>query len=87
MEVTISLPEDVAKVFLADGESLEREVLEATAVEGYRGGKLSHAQVGRMLGLDRFKVDEFLKKHSVPLNYTIEDLQADRETLDKLTLK
>ena len=87
MEITINLPEDVAKVFLADGESLERGVLEATAIEGYRTGKLSHAQVGRMLGLDRFKVDEFLKKHSVPLNYTIEDLQADRETLDKLTLK
>lgn len=87
MEITINLPEDVAKVFLGDGESLEREVLEATAIEGYRAGRLSHAQVGRMLDLRRFKVDEFLKKHNVPLNYTIEDLQSDRETLDKLALK
>lgn len=87
MEITISLPEDVAKVFLADGESLEREVLEAAAIEGYRAGKLSHAQVGRMLDIGRFEVDAFLKRHNVPLNYTIEDLQADRETLDKLALK
>lgn len=87
MEITITLPEDVASVFLANGENLEREVLEATAIEGYRTEKLSHAQVGRILGLTRFKVDEFLKKHKVPLNYSIEDLHADRETLDKLVLK
>lgn len=36
MEVTINLPEDVAKVLLKNGKSIEREVLEATALEGYR---------------------------------------------------
>ena len=36
MEITITLPEDIAKAFLANGENLEREVLEATALEGYR---------------------------------------------------
>ncbi len=87
MEITINLPEDVANVFLADGESIEREVLEATALEGYRTGKLSHAQVGRMLNLNRFEVDEFFKNHDVTLNYTIEDLEADRQTLDKLFSK
>jgi len=87
MEITINLPEDVANVFLADGESIEREVLEATALEGYRTGKLSHAQVGRMLNLNRFEVDEFFKDHDVALNYTIEDLEADRRTLDKLFSK
>lgn len=87
MEVTIDLPEDVANVLLANGENLEREVLEATALEGYRTGKLSHAQIGRMLGLSRFEVDAFLKNHNVPLNYSIEDLEADRRTLDKLSSK
>ena len=87
MEVTIKLPEDVAGVFLANGENIEREVLEATALEGYRSGKLSHAQIGRMLNLSRFEVDSFLKIHDVPLNYTVEDLEADRRTLDKLLAK
>ncbi|MBA4123778.1 MAG: UPF0175 family protein [Acidobacteria bacterium] len=87
MEITINLPEDVANVFLADGESIERKVLEATALEGYRTGKLSHAQVGRMLNLNRFEVDEFFKNHEVALNYTIEDLEADRRTLRKLFSK
>ncbi len=87
MEVTISLPEDVAKVFSSHGDDLEREVLEATALEGYRESKLSHAQVGRMLGLTRFEVDAFLKDHKVPHNYSVEDLESDRQTLDNLTLK
>jgi len=87
MEVTIELPEDVAQVFLANGKNIEREVLEATALEGYRTGKLSHAQVGRMLDLSRFKTDALLKQHDVSLNYTIEDLEADRQTLDKFLSK
>lgn len=87
MEVTINLPEDVAKVFSANGENIEREVLEATAIEGYRDGKLSRAQIGRMLGFNRFETDAFLKARNVPLNYSIEDLEQDRRTLDKLFSK
>ncbi len=87
MEVTINLPEDVAKVFLANGENIEREVLEATALEGYREGKISHAQVGRMLDLNRFEVEEFLKEHNISLNYSVEDLEQDRRTLEKLLSK
>ena len=85
MEVTINLPEDVVKVFSANGENIEREVLEATALEGYREGKLSQAQVRRMLGFQTdMQVDAFLKEHGVWLNYTVEDLEQDRQTIEKL---
>lgn len=87
MEVTINLPEDVARVFSANGENVERKVLESAALAGYREGKLSHAQVGRMLGFNRFETDAFLKAHNVPLNYSFEDLEQDRRTLDKLLSK
>ena len=85
MEVTIELSEDVAKVFLENGKNIEREVLEATALEGYRAGKLSHAQVRRMLDLSRFETDALFKQHDASLNYTIEDLEADRQTLEGCT--
>ena len=87
MEVTINIPEDVASILVGEGKNLEREILEAAAIEGYRAGKLSHAQVGRMLGLSRFEVDAVLKAHDVPLNYTLEDLEADRRTLGRLLSK
>ena len=80
MEVTINLPEDVAAVFLANGENIEREVLEATALEGYREGKLSQAQVRRMLGFATdMQVDDFLKKHKIFLEYNLEDVKRETD--------
>lgn len=82
MEVTINLPEDIAKVFSANGENIEREVLEATALEGYREGKLSQAQVRRMLGFKTdMQVDAFLKEHQVYLEYDLNDIKRETEFL------
>jgi predicted HTH domain antitoxin len=80
MEVTINLPEDVAAVFLANGEDIEREVLEATALEGYREGKLSQAQVRRMLGFATdMQTDDFLKRHNIFLEYDLEDVKRETD--------
>lgn len=88
MQVTINLPEDVINVFTSNGENVERKILEATALEGYRSNRLSQAQVRRILGFATdMQVDAFLKEHDVPLNYTIEDLEQDRRTLEKLLAK
>ncbi len=85
MEITINLPEDIAGVFSANGENIEREVLEATALEGYRSGKLSQAQVRRMLNLATdMQVDAFLKKHEVYLEYDLNDIKCETEfSLDR----
>ncbi len=80
MEITINLPEDVANVFLANGENIEREVLEATALEGYRSGKLSQAQLRRMLGFETdMQTDTFLKEHEVYLEYDLDDIKRETE--------
>jgi len=89
MTITIDLPEDVAQQFAAsNGADVSRAVLEAVALEGYRSGTLTHAQVGRLLGIDyRFDVDAFLKRHRAYLDYTLEDLERDRETARRLGLR
>ncbi len=88
MEVTINLSEDVIKALTSNGENIKREVLEATALEGYREGKLSQAQVRRTLGFQTdMQVDGFLKAHNVFLEYTIGDLEKNCTTLDKLLAK
>ena len=80
MKITINLPEDVIKVFSTNGESIEREILEATALEGYRSGKLSQAQVRRMLGFATdMQTDAFLKEHGVFLEYDLEDIKRETE--------
>jgi hypothetical protein len=86
MQVTIEMPDDIAgELTEKNGEGLRRAVLEAVALEGYRSGRLTHPQVGQLVGLDyRFDVDAFLKEHGVFLDYAPEDLERDRETLRKL---
>jgi hypothetical protein len=84
VEVTVKLPDNVARSFGETTADISRHLLENAAVEGYRAGRLSHRQVGDMLGLDYWGAENFLRDHRVPLNYTVADLEADRATLDKI---
>jgi predicted HTH domain antitoxin len=85
--ITFQVPEDIARD-LGEEQDLERMVLEAVAVEGYRSGKLTQAQVRRLLGYQtRMEVDGFLKQHGVYLEYTLEDLDRESAIGDKLWQK
>ena len=84
MQVTIDLPEEIARQLQTAHRSLERGVLEALALEGYRSGKLTEAQLRSVLGFkNRLEADAFLKAHDVYLDYSVEDLERDRETLGR----
>jgi predicted HTH domain antitoxin len=84
VEVTIKLPDSIAQSLGQKPETVAQRVLEDAAIEGYRQGRLSHRQVGSMLGLDYWQTEDFLREHRVPLNYSLADLEADRATLDKV---
>lgn len=84
MEVAISLPDDIARQLQARHTDMSRYVVESIALEGYRSRTLTTEEVRQLLGLeDRFAVHEFLQAHDVPF-YTVEDLQHDLATLDRL---
>jgi hypothetical protein len=90
MDVQLQIPDDVARVIQSDQPDLSRAALEALALEGYRSVRLSEAQVRRMLGFrTRMQVHAFLKAHNVYLNYSIQELENDLESLkhfeEKLT--
>ena len=81
MEITLSLPEDIAHELEAKWNDLPRAALESLALEGHRSGALTTAQVRRMLGFGtRYELDGFLKQHGVYLNCTPEDIERDAET-------
>jgi hypothetical protein len=78
MKVTIQLPEDISAALGAQWDNVPRRSLEAIAIEGYRTGGLTEAQVRRLLELDtRFQVHALLKEHHVPLRYTEADVEDD----------
>lgn len=77
MEVTLHIPDDIAKRLCADG-NVSRRVLEAIALEGYREQTLTLYQVSEMLGLSRVETEDLLGRHHVPLA-DLDEAALDRE--------
>jgi hypothetical protein len=85
LTITLEVPEDIAAHLTAGGENLSRAALEAFGLENYRAGKLTQAQLRRLLKFATpMEVDGFLKAHGVELEYTSEDLERDRDTHRRL---
>jgi hypothetical protein len=81
MQVTLTIPDELAEQLIAAGKDPSRAALEALAVEGYRTQRLTEAEVKRMLGYGtRMQVHALLADHNVDLHYTLDDLQTDAET-------
>jgi len=65
--------------------NLSRRALEALALQEYKESRLTKAELRRLLGFKtRAALDEYLKAHSIMLDYTIEDLQQERRDLYRL---
>lgn len=85
LQVTLNLPAEIEEKLRREHADLAAEVTEAFALELFRRGKLSHYELSRMLGLDRFQTDAFLQRHNVVEgSLTMEDLEADRRTLERV---
>jgi hypothetical protein len=85
MTITLNIPEDIVQYLRARGQDISHDALEAFALEGYRSGKLSQAQIRRLLGYGtRMEVDQFLKEHGIALEYTREDLERESAIGDRL---
>ena len=87
MTITLELPEDKAVHLSATRQNLSHAALEGLGLEQYRAGKLTQAQLHRLLGFrTRMEVDGFTKAHGVELEYGPENLERDRQTLRELKL-
>jgi predicted HTH domain antitoxin len=88
MNILIELPEEIVQKLEATWGDVPRKTLEALAVEAYRAGVLSSAQVQQMLHLpSRWETESFLKKVQAYLDYTEADLEQDIQTLRSVTPK
>jgi Uncharacterised protein family (UPF0175) len=82
--IRLELPEEIARQLESKWKDLPRAALESLVVEAYRSELVSAEQVRCLLGLaTRLQVEEFLKQHEV-YDYTLQDLEHDRETLRDL---
>ncbi len=85
LHVKLEWPADLEEKLRQQSSNLDADVKEAYALELFRREKLSHYELSRVLGLDRFQTDAFLQRHKVTEgSLTMEDLEADRQTLDRI---
>ena len=85
MQISMTIPDDLAGQLLSQWEDLPRHTLEVLAVDTYQRGLMSSSQVGRLLGFDtRPEIDDFLKEAGAYLNYSEQDLKKDTRLLDEL---
>jgi hypothetical protein len=85
MKLNVQIPDDLASRLSAAGTDLSRRALEAFALEEYKRGRVTQAELRRLLGFgSRDQLDGFLKAHDVWIDYTLEDAKFERETLERL---
>jgi len=78
VNIAIDIPDDIGRLLAAQAGGVSRAVLEAVAIEAYRSGSITPAQVQQMLGLrSRWETESFLKRAEAFHDYTAEDLERD----------
>ncbi|MBI4910827.1 MAG: UPF0175 family protein [Acidobacteria bacterium] len=77
MDVTLSIPDDIAGELMAGGGDLRRRVLENFALEELRAGRITEVQLRKMLGMERLELDGFLKAHGIYADITLADIERD----------
>ena len=87
MQITVTLPDDLAAPLLPDGQEPARTALEALALEAYRQRRITAYQLRTLLDIpSRYELDGFLKQHEV-YDYTIEDFDHDLATIREINQK
>ena len=84
MAITIDIPESLRETLGSDGQSVDQTVREAAAVELYRMGRMTAAQVASFLGISRVGVDAVLKAHGVDLEQSAANIEREAAALSEL---
>ncbi|MCX6594030.1 MAG: UPF0175 family protein [Acidobacteria bacterium] len=85
MNLTLQIPDELALAFPPSSTvDLPRRVIEALAVEAYREGMFSSAQVSSLLGISRAETEDFLGRHGAALaDYDHEELNREARLFDR----
>lgn len=88
MEIAVQIPEEIGAQLEQNWGELPPKILELLAVEGYKSSVLTTYQVQQLLNLEsRGQTEELLSKHRAYIDYTLEDLDSDLNTLKELFIR
>jgi hypothetical protein len=87
MNLIVHIPDDLASRLSAAGGDSSRRAPEALAAEEYSHDRLTKRELQQFLGVEAScQLDEFLKAHDVRIEYTQEDAERERKSLQRLGL-
>jgi hypothetical protein len=89
MEVTLTIPDDLAAKIKSGGASVARRLLELAAIKAYEDDLLTTRQIQDTLAFeDREDLFAFFKAHDVcDRHFTMDELETGRTRLDSLLEK
>jgi len=85
MNLIMRIPDDLAERLSASGD-IERQALEALAVEAYRTGRLTKPELRRLLGFaTRGALDGFLQARDAYEPYSAAEIERERRDVQRLS--
>ncbi len=86
MHLTVEIPDELAGRFSAAGGDLSRRALEAFVADEYKHDRLTKPELQSLLGIETsYQLDGFLKTHDLWIDYTMEDAERERKSLEHLS--
>jgi hypothetical protein len=83
--VTVDIPDNLAAQVIPAGQDPARALLEDALVQAYRENRVSGRELMEALGIaTRYELDGFLKARQVWIEYSLEELQSDREVMERV---
>ncbi len=84
MQITLTIPDELAAGLTGASGDLSRAALEALAVEAYRQRRLSAFEVRRLLGHEsRWETEDFLAAHGAWPGLTEEDFAEELKAIQR----
>ena len=85
MAITIQLPTEIEEDLRHQDPRLDSHARDQFLVANYQAGRLSTGDIAVILEFDtRFQAEEWLAEHGACQNYSSDDLEADRRTLERI---
>ena len=84
MSLVIDINPETEKLLQAEWGDLNKAAREALIIESYRQGKLSLGQCSEIFGKSILETEAFFRSRSVDLPLTAEDIDRDRECLERM---
>lgn len=85
LNICFDLPAELEEKLRREVHDLDADVKDVYVIELFRRGQLSHCELSKILGMDRFETDAWLKRHNIfEGSLTMADLESDRQTLERV---